>query len=201
MTPIEEVRLEIGLIGQAYQLLSDEEIQYFLNKNNGNIRRASSSAGKTVLFILSQLVHTKASELESWDHDWFNNYYKTLQMYLNDPNFSFAINGAMPYAGGISVADIRANIENYDNLVVDVDAGIPTDGDAYYLPLDTSDTFKTYFSPANKFDLANTLGEQAYIFEYADGKGSKIEIESESNLINILRRPAIVVRAVAGATP
>ena len=130
MTPIEEVRLEIGLLGQAYQLLSDEEVQYFLNKNNGNIRRASSSAGKTVLFILSQLVHTKASELESWDHDWFNNYYKALQMYLNDPNFSFAINGAMPYAGGISVADIRANIENYDNLVVDVDAGIPTDGDA-----------------------------------------------------------------------
>ena len=130
MTPIDEVRLEIGLLGQAYQLLSDEEIEYFLNKNNGNIRRTSSSAGKTVLFILSQLVHTKASELESWDHDWFNNYYKTLQMYLNDPNFSFAINGAMPYAGGISVADIRANIENYDNLVVDVDAGIPTDGDA-----------------------------------------------------------------------
>jgi len=130
MTPIEEVRLEIGLLGQAYQLLSDEEVQYFLNKNNGNIRRASSSAGKTVLFILSQLVHTKASELESWDNDWFNNYYKTLQMYLNDPNFSFAINGAMPYAGGISVADIRANVENYDNLVVDVDAGIPTDGDA-----------------------------------------------------------------------
>lgn len=74
------------------------------------------------------------------------------------------------------------------------------DGDAYYLPLDTSDTFKTYFSPANKFDLANTLGEQAYIFEYADGKGSKIEIESESNLINILRRPQCVVRAAAGAS-
>ena len=75
------------------------------------------------------------------------------------------------------------------------------DGDAYYLPLDTSDTFKTYFSPANKFDLANTLGESGYLFVYEDGKGSKIEIESESNLINILRRPAIVVRAVAGATP
>ena len=76
---------------------------------------------------------------------------------------------------------------------------IPAD-EAYFLPLGTADSFKTYFSPANKFDLANTLGEQAYIFEYADGKGSKIEIESESNLINILRRPAIVVRAVAGAS-
>ena len=74
------------------------------------------------------------------------------------------------------------------------------DGDAYYLPLDTSDTFKTYFSPANKFDLANTLGESGYLFVYEDGKGSKIEIESESNLINILRRPAIVVRAAAGAS-
>ena len=70
------------------------------------------------------------------------------------------------------------------------------DGDAYYLPLDTSDTFKTYFSPANKFDLANTLGESGYLFVYEDGKGSKIEIESEMNTLNLMRRPQCVVRAV-----
>ena len=74
------------------------------------------------------------------------------------------------------------------------------DGDAYYLPLDTSDTFKTYFSPANKFDLTNTLGESGYIFIYEDGKGSKIEIESEMNTLSLMRRPATVVRAVKGAT-
>ena len=74
------------------------------------------------------------------------------------------------------------------------------DGDAYYLPLDTSDTFKTYFSPANKFDLANTLGESGYLFIYEDGKGSKIEIESEMNTLNLMRRPAVVIRAVKGAT-
>lgn len=142
MTPIEEVRLEIGLLCQAYQLLSDEEIQYFLNKNNGNIRRASSSAGKTVLFILSQLVHTKASELESWDHDWFNNYYKSLQMYLNNPNYSFALDSARPYAGGISVTDIRENVNNSDNFVVSVDVGIPTDGDA----INTTNTNRQVFN-------------------------------------------------------
>lgn len=76
---------------------------------------------------------------------------------------------------------------------------IPAD-DAYYFPLGTSDTFKTYFSPANKFDLANTLGEQAYVFVYEDGKGSKIEIESESNLLNLMKRPQVVVRAVKGAS-
>ena len=65
---------------------------------------------------------------------------------------------------------------------------------------DTSDTFKTYFSPANKFDLANTLGESGYLFVYEDGKGSKIEIESEMNTLNLMRRPQVVVRAVKGAT-
>lgn len=74
------------------------------------------------------------------------------------------------------------------------------DGDAYYLPLGTSDSFKTYFSPANKFDLTNTLGEEGYVFVYEDAKGSKIEIESESNLLNLCRRPSIIVRATKEAT-
>ena len=76
---------------------------------------------------------------------------------------------------------------------------IPAD-EAYFIPLGTADSFKTYFSPANKFDLANTLGEQAYVFVYEDGKGSKIEIESEANLLNLMKRPQCVVRAVKGAS-
>ena len=73
-------------------------------------------------------------------------------------------------------------------------------GEAYFLPLGTMDTFMTYYSPANKLDYVNTLGEQAYVFEFTDPKGSKIEIESESNVLNLLRRPSAVVRAVRGAT-
>lgn len=73
-------------------------------------------------------------------------------------------------------------------------------GDAYYFPLGTSDSFKTYFSPANKFDLVNTLGMESYVFVYEDGKGSKIEIESESNVLNLCRRPNIIVRATKNAT-
>ena len=80
LTLVQEVRLNVGLIGNAYDLLSDEEITHYLEKNKNNVRRASLDCGKTVLFILSQLTHTKADVLESWDHDWFNNYYKTLLM-------------------------------------------------------------------------------------------------------------------------
>jgi len=66
-------------------------------------------------------------------------------------------------------------------------------GKAYMVPLGTQNTFKTYFSPANRFGLVNTLGEQVYVFEAADQKGTKIELESESNFVNALLRPALVV--------
>lgn len=71
-------------------------------------------------------------------------------------------------------------------------------GDAYFLPMGTSDMFVTYFAPANKFEFANTLGEQAYMFEYRDQRDERISIESESNFINIVRRPNAVVRGYTG---
>ena len=128
MDNVSIVRLDVGLVGEAYGLLSDEEISYYLTKNNNNIRRASLDCAKTTLFILSQRVHERADVLEIWGHDWFNNYYKSLQLYLTDPNYSIAINSATPYAGGISKTDIRENIENFDNQVVNADIGVPTDG-------------------------------------------------------------------------
>lgn len=67
-------------------------------------------------------------------------------------------------------------------------------GDAYAMPLGTSDMFISYFSPANKFEFVNTLGEQAYVFTYRDPKGAEITIESESNFLNLVRRPGALVR-------
>lgn len=71
---------------------------------------------------------------------------------------------------------------------------IPT-GEAYFVPMGTSDMFKTYFSPAHKFDLVNTIGEEQYMFEYADARGTEIVIETESNFLNMVRRPQAVVKA------
>ena len=67
-------------------------------------------------------------------------------------------------------------------------------GEAYMLPMGTSDTFVTYFSPANKFEHVNTLGEEAYVWTFRDPKGSKIEVESEHNALHLVRRPQCVVR-------
>lgn len=67
-------------------------------------------------------------------------------------------------------------------------------GEAYMLPQGTSDMFLTYFSPANKFSHVNTLGEAAYVFTYKDPTDTQIQIQSESNFLNLVRRPQAVVK-------
>ena len=59
-TDVTAIRLEIGLVGEGADVLSDEELQYFLDKNNGSVKRASLDAAKTVLFILSQFTHERS---------------------------------------------------------------------------------------------------------------------------------------------
>ena len=142
-TDIEKIRVEIGLTGGAADILSDEELTYFLEKNNNSIKRASLDAAKTVLFILSQFTHERSDMLEIWGHTWFENYMKSLQLYLNNPNFSIAIDSAKVYAGGISKTDIRSNIDNEDNFTVITDVGIPKD----YTAVNSTNTQQDIFNP------------------------------------------------------
>lgn len=74
-------------------------------------------------------------------------------------------------------------------------AGTPLipSGDAVFIPTGT-DYFRTYFAPAERFNLVNTLGMEVYMFENAAPNGTAIEIETESNFANALLRPALVVR-------
>lgn len=67
-------------------------------------------------------------------------------------------------------------------------------GDAYFMPMGTQDMFLTYFSPANKFSHVNTIGEAAYMFTYREPTDEKIIIQTESNFINLIRRPQAIVR-------
>lgn len=67
-------------------------------------------------------------------------------------------------------------------------------GEAYCVPLGVSEAFETYYAPAEKFDIVNEAGQEAYVFEFADPKGEKIELQSESNFLNVLRRPMSVIK-------
>ncbi len=67
-------------------------------------------------------------------------------------------------------------------------------GDAYLLPLGTTDTFMTYYAPPERFGYEHTVGESQYMWEWVDDRGHQIDLESESNFLNVNRRPQCVVR-------
>ena len=64
-------------------------------------------------------------------------------------------------------------------------------GKAYVIPRGT-EIFRTYFSPANRFGLVNTLGEESYVFETQEDD-TQITLTGETNFVNALLRPAMVV--------
>ncbi len=85
-------------------------------------------------------------------------------------------------------------IEMRDNLGGQL---IPTN-EAVFVPTGT-DVFRTYFAPAERFGLVNTLGEQVYMFENAAPNGTAIQIETESNFANACLLPKLIIKATIAA--
>jgi len=67
-------------------------------------------------------------------------------------------------------------------------------GEAYLVPQGTSDSFISYFSPANKMSLVGTVGMEAYAFQYRDQRDEGILIQSEHNALHLVRRPQTVIK-------
>jgi len=67
-------------------------------------------------------------------------------------------------------------------------------GEGHAFPLGTTQTFKTYFAPANKDEFVNTIGLESYAWPVrtADERGWRIIMES--NPLPLCRRPHLLVR-------
>lgn len=141
LTPIEECRLNVGDFGDP-QILTDEDYQYFLDKYDGNVRRASLDAARAILFYLARWpTRERTGDLEVWN-DWANAYRKALEAFLNDPNFN--VPNALAYAGGTSKADMLANDSNNDNVRMKIYQGI-SDGVRVYNSDNSTEDEARYF--------------------------------------------------------
>lgn len=89
------------------------------------------------------------------------------------------------YHGNVTYIEVRGG---YNGQVF-----IPS-GDAYLVAEGTSDSFQTIFTPADKFDTVGSIAEEAYVWAWKDQRNTKIEFESSSSFVNLLRRPQAVVR-------
>lgn len=129
-TDIEIVRLEIGDNDSAMPILSDEEIQYFIDKNEGSIRKACLDSAKSILFRLASFGFERVDILEYRGSDYFNQYKQALEMFIKNPEYG-SVTKAMIYAGGVSISDIQKNINDIDANIVRVEKSIPVDNIGY----------------------------------------------------------------------
>lgn len=91
--------------------------------------------------------------------------------------------------GGIRFIEYRGFKPNGDPMI--------PDGEARFFPMGTRGIFKTYFAPASRFDTVNTFGMERYMFERVNESNTEILLQSESNFLNVVRKPQLIVRGNA----
>ncbi len=64
---------------------------------------------------------------------------------------------------------------------------------AYAIPLGVPDLFVTHYGPADYAETVNTIGLPYYAKQWMEQPGKRVELESQSNPLNICTRPAAVV--------
>jgi hypothetical protein len=114
MDPILAVRLLIGDVEGSpfYQIFTDEEIQYFLDINGGNIRLAARDAAIAAsMQIAGVATRERVGDVEVWRSA--EAYLSALKFFITNPVANIP-NGLMPWAGGISKTQVCENNNNPD---------------------------------------------------------------------------------------
>lgn len=118
LDPISTVRLLVGDVVNSpfYQLFSDSDIQQFLDMNGQNIMQAARLAAISASMQLAGWnTRERMGNEEIWN-SLSSNYLKALDNLIQDNSSANLPNGLMPYASGISWADVNANNCNLDNI-------------------------------------------------------------------------------------
>lgn len=118
LTDIEIVRLLIGDTPSSpfYQLFTDEEIQQFLDLNDGNVMRAARMAAIAASLQLSGwTTRERTGDIEVWS-SLSTSYLKALDNFIKDSGSTSIPSGLLGYAAGISYEDVCANDRNPDNV-------------------------------------------------------------------------------------
>ena len=117
LTDIEKVRIEYGDTDITLPLLSNEEIQYFLDKNNSSIRLASIECARVALFALSRISDEQVSIFSIKGSKSAAEYREALKLFINNASLNPTFSTAQGYAAGISVSDMAIYTSDLDTTI------------------------------------------------------------------------------------
>jgi len=117
LTPVQQIRLLIQDVTPGLYIISDEELEFLLERNNNNVNRASVEAARIVLFNLSMRGDESVDVFSLKSSSSAKSYMEALKMYINNPSLNQVGNNLQGYVGGISLEDMQANDANLDNNI------------------------------------------------------------------------------------
>lgn len=117
LTLIQQVRFLVQDNVPGLYIISDDEIQYLLDKNSNNVNRAAVEAARIILFNLSMRSDSVVDIFSVKSSSSAKAYIEALKLFIRDPNLSGVLSNINGYAGGISISDMQANDANLDNNI------------------------------------------------------------------------------------
>ena len=118
LSDIEKLRIEIGDTDVSFPILDDSSYQYFLDKHNNNLGRASIDAARAILFQLSTM-NSETVSIFSVKNTSSEAYRQALLLYIKDQTLNPIYQTLKGYFGGVSLSDMDANNSNADNNIVE----------------------------------------------------------------------------------
>lgn len=133
LTNVQKVRLNIADSEPGLYILADDEISWFLEKNNDSVDRASIEAARCVLMKLSMRTDETVDILSIKGSKAAENYRQALMLYINNPALNPLNQGVQGWFGNVSKQEMLDNNSNLDNNFVKVPtkeycSNTPSDG-------------------------------------------------------------------------
>jgi len=72
-------------------------------------------------------------------------------------------------------------------------------GDVRFYPENTTQSFDTYFAPADYMETVNTIGREIYVKPIPEPDNRGVTLDSQSSPLPICKRPAVLVRGHSAA--
>lgn len=120
LTSIQQIRLLVQDNTPGLYIVSDDEINFFLTRNNNNINRTAMEVAKVILLNLSMRGDETVDIMSIKGSKAAEQYRLALQMFIKNPDLNPVLQNVSPYAGGISLTDMQSNADNEDNNIVSI---------------------------------------------------------------------------------
>lgn len=118
LSDVDKVKIIVGDVpsNPLYQILDDETYEYLLETTNGDVWQAATKAAIIIsLRIASYPTRERAGSYEVWNQ-YSTAYLAALQNIIKTPA-SLLSSRIIPYAGGVSKADMFCNDATQDNNI------------------------------------------------------------------------------------